>query len=257
MKRKAVIILLCLLLASEARASNVGKLFLDGDYSRAILEADRVIASNASRSEREDAYYLKALSLLKQRDYRDARKGFTAVLSDFPRGSHAFDAEVGIGDTYYLEGDYANAIKSYDGAISAFSSNKNSSIVYYRLGQSYNQRGDAAKARQYFDKVRSAAPLGFEARTIPPISEQESDNSCVASKGYYSVQLGAFRAKGNAENLLNKLSARGYGELHIEQEASSDMTLYKVRAGRYPSRQKAEEVAAKLKDDGYKTKICP
>ena len=105
--------------------------------------------------------------------------------------------------------------------------------------------------------MRSASPLSFEARTIPAISGQESKNSYAAPKGYYSVQLGAFKAKDNAQNFLKEISRKGCGEPYMEQEKNSDIMLYKVRVGRYPSRRKAEEVAARLNDDGYKTKICP
>ncbi len=179
------------------------------------------------------------------------------MLVDFPKGRRSFDTEVGQGDTYYLEGDYTSAITSYEAVIGANPSNKNLSIVYYRLGQCYNQARDNAKAHQYFDKVKRASPLSFEARTFPVPVNLEDENSCGAPKGYYSVQLGAFKTKTNAENFLSELSKKSYGECYIETLESSDMTLYKVRVGRYASRSKAEGLAARLKDDGYKTKICP
>jgi len=258
------LVIVCLAVCVEAEAGfekrpvvSAEKTFLEGDYTRAIAEADRCIGLSYSAAEKEELSYMKALALLKQKKYRDAWSIFEAMRVSFPRGRRFFVAELGIGDTYYCEGDYKSAIDAYQKVIEHDPLNRNLGVVYYKLGTCYNASGDRARARSCFAQVTELAPLSFEARMIPVVEDVPAEASCGAAKGYFSVQVGAFKTKKNAENLIAELSAKSYEGCYIETPEVSGETLYKVRIGKSATHKEAEGLAAKLRRDGYTTKICP
>ena len=245
--------------AKESAVESVDRLFLEGDYARAILEAERLIPLAGATQDKEELHYLKALSLMRQKRYKEARGAFSSMLVGFKQPRRHFDAVLGVGDTYYLEGDYGEAIKHYDELIKGSPSGKNLGIVHYRLGNCYNSSGIYKKAGEHFEKARLLAPLSLEARMIPDVRDLGEGASCGITKGHFSVQVGAFKTEENARNLARRLSKMSYGEDGVEviNPDSKDEALYKVRVGACRSRAEAGKIAERLKLDGYKTKICP
>lgn len=65
-------------------------------------------------------------------------------------------------------------------------------------------------------------------------------------KTLYRVQVGAFKNKGYADNLANKLKADGYDTYVVVADG-----FYKVQTGAFKNRQNASNLANKLKKAGY------
>ena len=91
----------------------------------------------------------------------------------------------------------------------------------------------------------SPAPAPPEARPTTGAQAAEPANS----EGFV-VQLGAFTDNYGANALANKLKKIGY-PAYTESVETSRGTLWRVRVGRYPSREAAVEARAKLKADGH------
>ncbi|GAC1661464.1 MAG: hypothetical protein NVS9B4_13740 [Candidatus Acidiferrum sp.] len=66
-----------------------------------------------------------------------------------------------------------------------------------------------------------------------------------AEGGYFTVQVGAFRDRANAERLSERLNAE-YGPIFIQQYDEGQGTWYRVRAGKIAGEEAAQEVAAQL-----------
>jgi tetratricopeptide (TPR) repeat protein len=265
------------------------KLFLEGRYERAANEAGRLIDAKAAR--RDELYYLKGLSELKSRRYKDARSSFEELLSRYPESALALDAHVGIGDSYLLEDDNGKAHKVYSEVLEKFPQSKNISWVYYKLGVCYKKMGSDDRARQYFGKVKDYSPGSFEARMIPEIATPSSiakekeqaapvrtnflpaksnisprsgikesipeaaRSATGGTRKTFSVQTGSFNSRRNAEKLMQRLSRQGY-EARVEIPTGGADRMYRVKVGRFDSRAEAEAEAAKLKKLRYGTKIC-
>ena len=232
-------------------------MFLSGEYAKAVSESDRLIASRASNI--DNVYYLKGLALLKSARYKEARENFEKVITKFQRTKRGFDARLGIGDSYLLGGDAGAAIKIYEEMLGRYRDDKNVSLVYHRLGNCYKRLGSNAKAAEYFDKLKSASPLSFEAKT-PSALEIKSgvilkDERQSPSGGYFSIQAGYFKDRANAERLSRKLSGKNY-DTFVEKAIDAGQAYYRVKAGRYGSKDEAKKAAAALKKLGYSTKIC-
>lgn len=230
MKIRLFVLILVLVIQIGANAEGAGavsyasveKLFLKGDYARAAKGAEELIeSSSASRREKEEAGYIKALSLLKTGRFKDARDSFKQFLSKYPKSKRAFDIEIGIGDTYLLEGDVDKAAKIYQDILARYPNDRNIVIVHHRLGDCHKRIGSNEKTMEYF-----------------------------------SIQVGSFKNRRNAERYAAKLSGEGFDSF-VETPAASGDELYRVKIGRYQSREEARDLESKLKERGYSTKICP
>ena len=117
--------------------ASLEKSFLAGRYERAAYEADRLI--DARVSNRADIYYLKGLSELKLNRFELARKSFQVILNRYSGSQRAFDACVGIGDSYFLEGNTDRAIATYKDVLEKYPGNSNVSIASQRLNKCFQK----------------------------------------------------------------------------------------------------------------------
>lgn len=215
----------------EHNFDNLEKLFMEAKYDKAVVEADNLIDARANR--RDEIYYLKGLSEVKLSRFSQARQSFEYIISSYPDSKTGFDAYTGIGDAYFLEGNTHSAIRVYKEALSNFPRDRNVSVVQKRLADCYRKLGQEETAA-------SLAP---------------KDDLKSISKGSFSVQVGSFIARGNAEKLAKKLSKKGY-DAYVETPAGAGNRFYRVKVGRCPSMQEAQDLASGLKKSGYSTKIC-
>jgi len=269
------------------------KLFLEGRYERAASEAARLIDEKSPR--RDELYYLKGLCELKLKRCTNARESFEELLYKYPESKLAFDARIGIGDSYFLEGDNGSAHKAYSDAVESSPNSKNIAAAYYKLGVCYKNMGSDDRARQCFEKVKYSSPGSFEARMIPKTTEpthmpeekkatipSEARTNFVPAKSnisprispakevpvelivtsseniikkQFSVQVGSFNSRRNADKLVQRLSRQGF-EARVEMPAGDKDRLYRVKIGKFASRTEAEATAARLKKMKYGTKIC-
>jgi rare lipoprotein A len=65
--------------------------------------------------------------------------------------------------------------------------------------------------------------------------------------GFFTVQVGAFRDRGNAERLRDRLSV-SYSPIFIQQYDASDGAFYRVRVGRISGQQAAQDFGEKLRN---------
>jgi len=78
----------------------------------------------------------------------------------------------------------------------------------------------------------------------------ESSASSPISSGSWSVQLGSFASRANAENLTRELKGQGFS-VFVLPGGSGSLVRYRVRVGPLADRGSAERMAAKLKSLGH------
>ena len=251
--------------------SDAEKLFLEGNYEQAVSKLNGMISNGAKPV--DSIYYLKGLCELKNNKFSDARSSFGAALSNTSNRKIAFDASLGTGDSYFLEGNTSKAITVYDKIVSDYPKDKNMAVVYHRLGSCYKKLDQPEKANGYFAKLKQGAPLGFEAKNsaylpqnkavapkptgiLPSGAKPEPELILDTDKpGVISVQVGGFKKRLNAERCAAKLVSEGYDSYVVPPSASGDR-LYRVKVGRYNSKAEAEKTAAILVKKGYSVQIC-
>jgi DedD protein len=78
----------------------------------------------------------------------------------------------------------------------------------------------------------------------------ESSASSPISSASWSVQLGSFASRANAENLTRELKGQGFS-VFVLPGGSGSLVRYRVRVGPLADRGSAERMAAKLKSLGH------
>ena len=101
--------------------------------------------------------------------------------------------------------------------------------------------------------VPSAAPPRVPPSPAPRAAV-ESAALASTSTGAWSVQLGSFANRGNADKLVGQLKAQGYGA-YVAPQGSGRSQRYRVRIGPSTDRTGAEHLLARLKGQGHAASI--
>jgi cell division septation protein DedD len=75
-----------------------------------------------------------------------------------------------------------------------------------------------------------------------------------ASRGDWTVQLGAFAARGRADGFADRLRDAGF-EVRVVQVEGSD--LWRVRSGRFPDDGDARDLYDRVRAAGFDAAIVP
>ncbi|MGE5197534.1 MAG: SPOR domain-containing protein [Deltaproteobacteria bacterium] len=226
---------------------NIKISLLKCDYDSAIREGEKIMANAGQSQGTDELYYLLGLSYLKDGNYLRASDIFEIILNEFKSSRFREEAQLGLGDAYFLKNDCDKARKYYEGLLSASPNSKFAAAAYYRLSRCAFKNGDSAQAEGYLQKLKLQFPLNLEVRL---------NQDLTPSVAAYTVQVGSFSKKQNAENLTQKLIRKGYPAF-LEAADMQGTTAYRVKVGSFNSRQDAVNLADKLFQEGYPTKICP
>jgi DedD protein len=98
-----------------------------------------------------------------------------------------------------------------------------------------------------------AAPTGAAPPTVAPTTlkpVETAAQSPISARANWSVQLGSFASRANADNLSRQLKGQGF-PVYVLPGGSSASVRYRVRVGPLADRDSAERMAAKLKSIGH------
>lgn len=246
-----------ILVTPDVFALNLDKLkshFLQGDYSLAITEGERLLSNASSQEPELDLlYYFLGLSYLKAENYLRASDIFEIILEEFPGTRLKEEVRLSLGDSYFLREDFTRARAYYQEIINKNPNTKYKAILYSRLSQAGFKEGNAQTAKEYLDKIKSDFPQGLEAVTKEDICSLPDVKASV----YYSVQVGSFSKSANARNLTQKLINEGYSAYTQETSVSSGAKAYRVKVAKLLRLEDAQQLAKELTRKGYPTRICP
>lgn len=258
LKFKVILVTLCLcgLVGFQAYALNLDKTriyFLSGDYQSAILEGEKLLATEAQSNRSDELYYILGLSYLKDDNYLRASDIFEIILKEFGNSAFKEEARLGLGDTYFLRGDYGQAEAHYKNLLKHNPNTRLKGQVYFRLSQVGFKKGDIRQGQEYLDKLREDLPLNPELKLNKDLCAALDSKSGF----YYTVQVGSFSSGTNAKNLTQKLIEQGYPAYIEETSIPAGKITYRVKVGKLGSRPQVIELEKRLSLEGYPTKICP
>jgi TolA-binding protein len=257
--------------------------YLQGNYDKALDHYGKIIASYPEDETYWSARYWKCKSLIAKGDYESAIAELRS-LEDNSSGEVSKDMIlVSLGNCYLGMRDYENAAASYRSLIGSMPDSQRASSAYLLLAkslqslgrleeakvfyqeviESYRQSVEAQQAQQCLNSLPLAQSKRVEAQlavseavekppivpeTLPAVSETvgATHASPVQAKLYFSIQVGAFSIKRNADNLADRLRKKGYS-VDIIRPIPGKSRLHKVRVGRFKTRSAALEAAQKLR----------
>ena len=112
----------------------------------------------------------------------------------------------------------------------------------------------AAKEIGHVEKGVGKVWIEYLGRDMKYVKRVPLDGPKVTWSGPLTVQVGAFTDQENANRLKQGLDIQ-YSNVHITTVQSEGKTFYRVRVGKFNSRDSAYSTAEKLADEGYNTII--
>lgn len=122
-----------------------------------------------------------------------------------------------------------------------------------------NDRGPFVKNRIIDLSYAAAKSIGLIGRgtarvRIEVLSTPSKRNYSIFSP-VYTVQIGSFSHKKNAENIKRDLNNRDYDDVRVETIKIKGSEYYRVRVGMFAERRNAETIRSKLRKNGYRGTI--
>jgi rare lipoprotein A len=81
---------------------------------------------------------------------------------------------------------------------------------------------------------------------VVPVRVEVLSSRVDPTSGFFTVQVGAFRERANAEGLRDRLSV-SYGPIFIQAYDSADGTFYRVRVGKVSGEEEARQFGEQLR----------
>jgi len=217
------------------------KLYLLGEYDNSICE----LRSSQGMFTKEELY-LMGMNYLKVGDYPQARKYFRSILKKYKQTDLYEQAMVKLGDAFFLEGNYDKAENLYENMLEKYSRTRFKPLLYLRLAQISSKDGHWDREKKYIRKIKKDFSQSTERKYADILDD----------RGYFfTIQVGAFSRKDNAENLAAELKPDF--DSYLAREKLGEDFLYKVRVGKYQQRGPAEQDYRKLIDLGLPARIYP
>lgn len=254
MKDKRFVFFLIILLSPvflwAANLDNIKADFLQGNYRRVIFEG-KPLVNGISIGGNDELNYILGLSYLKEGNLDQAQDFFKRVLDSLNK-KFKVQANLGLADTYLLSGRLDAAGDLYGKLLEDDANSDWKAAILYRLSQLENKKGNIRQGNDYLIKLKRDFPLSPELRLTKALPIMTISAPTVISSNEYSVQVGFFSNRTNANNFKDKLLTKDYPAYLEEFEGG-----YRVKVGRFKTQDEALELERKLSREGFQTKVCP
>ncbi|MBI1976230.1 MAG: tRNA (N6-isopentenyl adenosine(37)-C2)-methylthiotransferase MiaB [Candidatus Omnitrophica bacterium] len=217
-----------------------------------LLQEDYETLANRGESLSRDYpqaeyFYLSGLGYLKESQFDKARGQWSELVQHFPRSPQRVKAEIGVADSYYLEGKNEEALTRYLELHKKERKGEFHPYLLYRLGQCYQKTGNQQDSQWYFEQVQQRYPNSPEARWAKTKLKEGT---------VFSVQVGAFSNRRNAYKMERLLSEKGF-RCYVVESVDGGLPVYRVRVGKLATQREAQRLRAQLTEHGFSTKIFP
>ncbi len=222
--------------------------FLREDYPSVIKQVELLPKCNINKKDYYRAYYYLALSYLKQGEFDTARYFLRRLKAKGSRVEFIDEVNIKLAESYFLEGKYKRALELYKSFVEQYPKSQFLPVVYFRVGKIYQKLGKFTEAKAKFAEIRRLFPLSFEAEQL--------DKTNIDEISFFSVQVGAFYDRDNAENLKTELEEKDY-DVSILKTEKNGTNYFRVRVGSFTTSDEVQKYEKKLKEEGYRTIIYP
>ena len=246
-----------------------------GQEGRAIIARELAAAPEGSPRYVEALYWRAALAATAA----DAERDYKRIIIEFPVSRRSESALVGLAQLELARGDRAQAMQHLERVVREHPTGPSRARASFWMARVHFDEGNFPRACARLEDSRRHTPgeavemrnqleyysqrcegvdttvvvratLAESTRAMPsrpgsvatrPGSAQRAPATVRATPAY-TVQIGAFASRADADAKHRQLSAQGHGTRVVKVGA-----LWRVRMGRYPSRSAAADVARSLK----------
>ncbi|MEE8359526.1 MAG: SPOR domain-containing protein [Candidatus Omnitrophota bacterium] len=169
--------------------------------------------------------------------------------------AHAISKRGEMAEKLYLQENYSSAAYECERLFRENDVVEFKSEIAYLGGLCYLKLKKFSNAKKFFEYVlnNSGDSLLLSEAQIG-IKAVAKGSPSITTPSYFSVQVGSFKAKKNALRLFKRFKRRKY-TVRVTDEKDGSVTVYKVKIGRFKTRDAAVKFAKKLRKQGHQTII--
>ncbi len=196
----------------------------------------------------EAFYYLGRLSL----NPDSSLVYYQKVIKNHPQSRFADLSYLEIAKMNITMKNYKNAIVTLNEMLRQFPETSSKDEALFWLGVSYISSGDDKQGKAVLDNLKSAFPKSIWAERAKTIIPDRPVNPPL--KEYFTVQVGSYRNRDNAEKYVQDLKAKGL-TAQIVQALVMGNTYFRVWVGQFQTIEQAKAFALKLDSLGIKGNV--
>ncbi|MBU0633949.1 MAG: tetratricopeptide repeat protein [Candidatus Omnitrophica bacterium] len=223
-------------------------LLLNSDYDGAIGECKRLEEDFPAGPLRGEIMLLEGNCYMSLDDYEQARK-FLKKAIPYAEKALLEEVYITIADSYFSQQKYEDAVSIYKQLIEK-KGEQDAKLcsLYFKIGRSYQKMSKWTDAEYYFSKLKKGFPKSFEVDLARRLSPEGN---------FFTIQVGSFLEKENAEKLHAELKSKGY-EAYLTSIKYEGQMLYRVRVGKFVSLMATDYTEQRLKtEENLPTHVFP
>lgn len=220
--------------------------FVDGDYRSADQKFSEVISRNPTSWALSEVHYFRGLARLRLGRRTEAKEDFRRGASLYGRELTQVYSAAALANLEHEEGNDTVAVHLYRQVLEHPVHGLPVDAVMYRLAVSLQRLGQWTEADELLAKL---------------ITEHPASSWAAAGRGRFqaagfTIQVGAFADRRNAEAMADKVRAEGL-PVAMGVAAVGGKTLHTVRVGKFKTYREAADAANDLRAKGYPALIKP
>jgi TolA-binding protein len=217
-------------------------------YAAAVARLDKVLRDYPACSGSDEAYYLRSLCRARLGRSDDAKTDALACIKYASQADLKAKAQVSLGSLLFEQGRLNEALPHYAAAIGRLPDKGAMDLVQYRYGLCLQREGRWREARAEFATVCNRYPGGAVAEHARRAAEWRNE--------FFSIQCGACRDQGGANQLKDELSKAGL-PVRVEKHLRSGEELHMVYVGRYARYEQAQEALGSVRRRAPGAQVVP
>ncbi|RMH68722.1 MAG: hypothetical protein D6675_15055 [Gemmatimonadetes bacterium] len=248
-----------------------------GQYLTAIDQHRRVLETSKDINLLCRSQYWLASAEYATQQYTAALTDYQHVIDQYPNCEKTSWAMLGVARTQMRFGKFDQAELTYRQILQQYTDRGVLAAAFYGIGENAELGGRYDFALQSYERVLTDFPTSHEAAlarekvtqlkktiTVPPQSTPPpvtphpapvappppaTPDSTVPEKTIFTIQVGAFTDRLNAEKQMNHIREIGYSAEVIDRTAENSQTPFLVWVGQFETREEAKHVARRLLED--------
>lgn len=226
------------------------RLFNTSQFDKAYNIFVQVVKDESNPRIAEAYYYLGRLSVKPD----TALLYYNKVTNSYPQSRFADIAHLEIAKIYIARKNYQNSILILKELLRKYPDTNYRDEVMFWLGVSYVSTGMENEGIAMLKDLRVQFPKSVWSERALTIIPGNGSDTPPASEEYYTVQVGSYRNKSNADTYAAQLRENGY-EVQVVEALVKGNTYFRVWVGKYPTIEEAKAFSLTLESAGIKGNV--
>ena len=198
----------------------------------------------------EAYYYLGRLSIKPD----TALYYYNKVVNSYPQSRFADIAHLEIAKINIARKKYQNSIITLNELLRKYPDTAHEDEVLFWLGVSYVSNGMEDQGIAMLKNLRQKYPQSMWSERALTIIPDNGSGTPPPAEEYYTVQVGSYRNKANADTYAAQLRQKGY-DVQVVEALVKGNTYFRVWVGKYPTIDEAKAFSLTLESAGIKGNV--